>query len=42
VSGGTKSGTACFKDNGEAGQFVLIWKGSWAVADRGIWVVNLQ
>lgn len=42
VPGGTKSGTVCFKDNGEVGQFVLIWKGSWFNADRGIWVVNLQ
>ncbi|MEY2421097.1 MAG: hypothetical protein QOI95_1164 [Acidimicrobiaceae bacterium] len=41
VPGGTKSGTVCFKDNAETGQFVLIWKGEFFQSDRGIWIVNL-
>lgn len=40
VSGGSKSGTVCFRDNAEAGQFVLIWKDGF-LPDRGVWIVNL-
>lgn len=40
VSGGTVSGSVCFKDRGESGQFVLIWKPELR-SDRGIWVVDL-
>jgi len=38
VAGGNKSGTVCFKDNGEKGQFVLIWKPDPLRSDRGIWL----
>jgi hypothetical protein len=41
VPGGTKSGTVCFEDNGETGQFVLIWKGELFQSDRGIWLMSL-
>lgn len=40
VAGGTVSGSVCFKDNGETGQFVLIWKPELR-SDRGIWVFTL-
>jgi len=41
IDGGTKSGAVCFKDNGEHGQFVLIWKPIGVRSDRGIWTATL-
>lgn len=38
VAGGSTSGSVCFKDNGEKGQFVVIWKPKAFRADRGVWV----
>jgi hypothetical protein len=41
VTGGTTSGSVCFSDSGEHGQFVLIWKPEALRSDRGIWVTTL-
>ncbi|MDP1792575.1 MAG: DUF4352 domain-containing protein [Acidimicrobiales bacterium] len=41
VNGGTKSGTVCFTDPEESGQYIVIWKPDPFNADRGIWLVNL-
>jgi hypothetical protein len=41
VSGGTTSGSVCFDDGGEHGQFVLIWKPDVVRPDRGIWLVQM-
>ena len=41
VVGGTTSGSVCFDDGGETGQFVLIWKPEAFRSDRGIWISRL-
>ena len=41
VAGGTTSGSVCFEDTGERGQFVLIWKPDPVRSDRGTCVVTL-
>jgi hypothetical protein len=41
VVGGTTSGSVCFNDGRENGQFVLIWKPEAFRSDRGIWINQL-
>lgn len=41
VNGATKTGTVCFTDPGESGQYIVIWEPDVFNDDRGIWLVNL-